>query len=103
MAHPIVCVIIRSASGSSGDVCLKRKGETSCPSCLRKPSWSWLSSCKRRHDNTLTVCIEHDFPIQIGAIDAHLRALEALDHLRRRMPEWIHAPAADERNLRTPR
>src|SRR5258705_12603077 len=68
--------------------------------CLRG---SWLFSGERPHAHMLSICIHSDFAIEICSVHAHTCSLEPCDHVGRRMTKRIRAPAADERNLRTPR
>lgn len=51
----------------------------------------------------LSICINSDFPIQIRPIDPRTDRFQPRDDVRRWMTEWIAAPAADERDLWTPR
>ena len=50
----------------------------------------------------LSICINSDFPIQIGPVDSRTDRLEPCDDIRCRMAERVAAAAADKRNLRTP-
>jgi len=59
-------------------------------------------SSERRHADVLSICINGDFPIQIGPVDPRPDGVEACNDIRRRVTEWVAAAAADERDLRMP-
>jgi len=50
----------------------------------------------------VTIRINGDLPIQIRPVDPCTDRFEPRDDLRCRMTEWVAAPTADERDLRTP-